>query len=248
MPRPARLLIDPPAAGRWNMAVDEALLQTVGVDQTPTLRLYRWKEPTLSLGYFQRAADRQLHPASTPCRMIRRPSGGGAIVHDCELTYSYVTPLAGRDSTKAANLYGVFHETLIATLAQLGVMAQSVETSDRRPPSEQPFLCFQRRSAGDVLVAESKVVGSAQRRRTHGMLQHGSILLHRSHHAPELPGITDLADSPFPEERLIDLWLPQLGGRLGVDFTPGSLSRQQRAAADSLAVNKFGHDAWTLKR
>ena len=248
MPCPARLVIDPPAGGSWNMAVDEVLLQTTGGSDRPTLRLYRWKEPTLSLGYFQRATDRQLHPASALCQMVRRSSGGGAILHDRELTYSFVTPCSGRDSQRAEDLYLVFHQTLIDTLGWLGVTARLVETPDRRPTAEQPFLCFQRRSPGDVVVDGAKVVGSAQRRRTHALLQHGSILLGRSDVAPELPGIMDLAGHPLAVDRLVDEWLPRLSERLAVCWERDGLSDEERAAAESLVVDRFGHRSWTLRR
>jgi lipoate-protein ligase A len=248
MPRPARLIVDPPADGSWNMAVDEVLLQTTGFSDRPTLRLYRWQEPTLSLGYFQRAVDRQLHAASALCQMVRRSSGGGAILHDRELTYSFVTPTFGRDSRRSENLYEVFHESLIGAFGRLGVSARLVDTPDGRPAAEQPFLCFQRRSPGDIVVGESKVVGSAQRRRTQAMLQHGSILWERSEKAPELPGIMEYADSPFPVDRLVDEWLPRLSQRLSLRFEPEPLGSEERAAAQLLVRDRFGHPAWTLRR
>ena len=87
-----RLIIDPPLRGPWNMAVDEALLADDVETDAATLRFYRWSEPTLSLGYFQSYADRELHAASRGCAVVRRQSGGGAILHDRELTYSLVLP------------------------------------------------------------------------------------------------------------------------------------------------------------
>src|SRR5437868_3979467 len=87
-----RLIIDSPGDGAWNMAVDEALLETAANTNQATLRLYQWRQPTLSLGYFQLAADRAQHAASAACLLIRRPSGGGAILHDRELTYSIALP------------------------------------------------------------------------------------------------------------------------------------------------------------
>jgi hypothetical protein len=87
-----RLIIDPPQNGAWNMAVDEALLLDAIEDGSATLRFYQWSEPTLSLGYFQRYADRNQHHASRNCAIVRRQSGGGAILHDRELTYSLVLP------------------------------------------------------------------------------------------------------------------------------------------------------------
>src|SRR5262245_54691837 len=82
-----RLIVDGAAGGPWNMAVDETLLESAAASGAASLRFYGWSEPTLSLGYFQRAAARQTHATSLGCPMVRRPSGGGAILHDWELTY-----------------------------------------------------------------------------------------------------------------------------------------------------------------
>src|ERR1700690_2091076 len=86
------LIVDPPGEGAWNMALDEALLEAAQNEGIATLRFYSWREATLSLGYFQGAADRRLHQASADCASVRRASGGGAILHDCELTYSIALP------------------------------------------------------------------------------------------------------------------------------------------------------------
>ena len=90
--RECRLLRDAAGEGAWNMAVDEALLESAATNNSMTLRLYAWSEPTLSLGYFQRYEDRRLHPESLACTCTRRSSGGGAILHDRELTYSLSVP------------------------------------------------------------------------------------------------------------------------------------------------------------
>ena len=87
-----RLIVDPPAPGAWNMAVDEALFEQAAKFGTPTLRFYQWSEPTLSLGYFQNYDDRRSHAASLGTAAVRRTTGGGAILHDQELTYSLVWP------------------------------------------------------------------------------------------------------------------------------------------------------------
>src|SRR5438445_617792 len=84
---PCRLIHDLPGDGPWNMAVDEALLEDAARSGRPTLRFYGWAEPTLSLGYFQPYAQRASHPPSSRCAVVRRPTGGGAILHDAELTY-----------------------------------------------------------------------------------------------------------------------------------------------------------------
>ncbi|MGA2033299.1 MAG: hypothetical protein ABSG68_13660 [Thermoguttaceae bacterium] len=119
-----RLLFDAPAGGAWNMAVDEVLLDWAAAEEECGLRFYGWSEPTLSLGYFQPYEDRRRHPASLACPAVRRLTGGGAIVHDAELTYSVVLckthPLA-RERNK---LYEMMHGTLLEALAEVGVCAR----------------------------------------------------------------------------------------------------------------------------
>jgi lipoate-protein ligase A len=230
------------------MAVDEALLRDVGRRGTPTLRIYRWAPPTLSLGYFQHAADRQRHGPSAMCPLVRRPSGGGAILHDHELTYSYVTPAVNRLFRGGHDLYDVFHTTLINSLSELGIHTSLCEHADDHPVSEQPFLCFRRRAVGDVLAGDEKVVGSAQRRHKTGVLQHGSLLLRRSAYAPELPGLAELARCDVDEDQVARLWVDQLSRRLGVEFTQEPLSTGELAAADCLVAEKFGRGDWNLRR
>src|SRR5438874_5319096 len=146
----ARLIIDLPAEGQWNMAVDEALLESAAAG-LPTLRFYPWQVPTLSLGYFQNAADRAQHAASLACPLVRRTTGGGAIVHDRELTYSFAAPQTDRRDARAAALYNAFHETLADVLASLDVQAHLYRSQPLvEIGQDEPFLCFQRRAEGDV--------------------------------------------------------------------------------------------------
>src|SRR5213592_104397 len=119
--KPARLIIDK-HLGPMNMAVDEALL--LSAPRTgPTLRFYQWEEPTLSLGYFQSAAERCQHATSAGCAIVRRSTGGGAILHHDELTYSFVIPMSQQEKSASQPLYYAFHETLVESLAELGIEA-----------------------------------------------------------------------------------------------------------------------------
>jgi lipoate-protein ligase A len=230
------------------MAVDEALLEAAATKRTTTLRFYRWSEPTLSLGYFQAAADRERHAASRDCPLVRRASGGGAILHDDELTYSMAIPSRGRFGDQAAALYDAFHETLIAALASFGVVATQCSCATGTSP--EPFLCFQRQTCGDVLLGSDKIAGSAQRRSRGALLQHGSVLLARSDHAPELPGINDLASPPLPlaAESLIAAWLPLVSVTLACHFQHQCLSPPERQQAAEIAAYRFAQPAWNARR
>ncbi|HEX4149144.1 MAG TPA: biotin/lipoate A/B protein ligase family protein [Pirellulales bacterium] len=242
-----RLLVDRPSGGAWNMAVDELLADDAAAQGRWNLRLYQWERPTLSLGYFQRAGDRAAHPASAACPLVRRPSGGGAIVHDRELTYCLAVCEQHPLAADAARLYRAVHQSLVEALAGLGIPAELNETASTAPAAE-PFLCFQRRSAGDVLVLGHKVIGSAQRRRRGAILQHGSILLAASPAAPELPGIGDLAGRPITPAQIRSAWLNLFKQRLGVRLLCSELAASEVAAARRIEAEKFARDDWTLRR
>jgi len=204
--------LDTPHSGPRNMAVDEALLE----GGRPVLRFYAWSEPTVSLGYFQRYADRESHPASRLCPVVRRRSGGGAIVHDRELTYSLVLPHDSPLVAQRLELYAAIHRSFITVLRQFGVAA---EFSGVEQGGKDIFLCFQRLSVHDVVVRQRgkilKILGSAQYRNKAGsVLQHGSLLFDRSAAAPELDGIRQISDTVPPIKELAEI----LKSRLCDDF------------------------------
>jgi lipoate-protein ligase A len=243
-----RLIVHAPAAGAWNMAVDEALLESAAAGDPPTLRFYQWEEPTLSLGYFQRFADRGTHAASLDCPVVRRTTGGGAILHDRELTYSLTVPAGHRLARRPAELYDRMHRSLVQTLAQLGAASQVFATGADRGPLAEPFLCFQRRASGDVVQAGAKIAGSAQRRHRGAILQHGSVLVETSTAAPELPGLEQTARVVVQPERLLELWREPLARELELNFVPGELSAAEQSRADKLVAEKFATAAWNEKR
>ena len=244
----ARLIIDRPAVGSWNMAVDHALLETAHETGLISLRFYEWSEPTLSLGYFQNHADRELHRPSNDCAMVRRTTGGGAIVHDNEITYSLCVPSANRWSKSNEQLYYLVHQIIIDLLAKLDIAA-SLFGSSGDDDQQESFLCFQRRANGDVIAVENKICGSAQRRKKNALLQHGSILLGRAPQAPELPGIQDM----FPQieirkDNLIDSFGTTLGEKLGVHFDLGGLTENEISAAENAKCGIYALDTWNYRR
>lgn len=188
-----RLLYTPPARGAWNMAVDEALLEAVGRGESlPVLRLYAWTPPCLSLGYAQPAADvDQDRLASLGWDLVRRPTGGRAILHTDELTYSVIGPpdeprLAG----SVLESYRCLSQALLRALHLLDIPALALPKhaptaaapatpAPERPSSSHPKnpVCFEVPSNYEITVEGKKLIGSAQARRKEGVLQHGSLPL-----------------------------------------------------------------------
>jgi lipoate-protein ligase A len=179
------------------MALDEALLDTVAADPSAAwLRTYGWTVPTLSLGYFQRWADAQADPRWRDVPIVRRPSGGGAIWHDRELTYALVVPESHPLARPSRALYRAVHRAIAELFRSQGLPADRRGSSIKTESAPRTFLCFTDRDSEDIVSGGNKVVGSAQRRRSGAVLQHGSILLARSTATPELPGAGDLALVP----------------------------------------------------
>jgi len=182
------------ASGSMNMAIDEALLERAIDCHTGHFRWYRWSRPTISLGYFQEHNPEAVPETMQSLDVVRRLTGGGAILHHRELTYSCSLPPDHAWSQDPSQLYRDLHEIIRAAL-----YSQGFECEFRGVPktftSGEPFLCYARGDERDLVVGQDKVVGSAQRRRKGALLQHGSILLNRSEYAPQFPGLDDLAAS-----------------------------------------------------
>jgi lipoate-protein ligase A len=228
------------------MAADEALLWSAASTGRTTLRICSWSEPTLSLGYFQRHQDRESHPPSRDCAVVRRATGGGAILHDDEITYSLTAPVDDHADRQLQGWYGLLHAAWIRTLATCGIAAEVCPRTD--PERERRFLCFERRAAGDLLLQASKIGGSAQRRHRRAVLQHGSLLLARSAAAPELPGIADLAGQAPSRAAWQDMWIEDLAGQLGVHWQLGGYTDAELQWVESARRDKFGHPKWTLRK
>lgn len=245
---PLRLIMNGAAGGVWNMAVDEVLLNSAAEFGQPSLRFYSWSEPTLSLGYFQQFAHRNRHAASRNCAVVRRASGGGAILHDHELTYSLALPLTDRWSLDLTEWYQTVHQVLIATLLSWSVDS-SVFRGDRTAVNHQPFLCFHRRTPGDVVSHDVKIAGSAQRRGKRAVLQHGSVLLAQSRFAPELPGIRELTGVDVDRWKLARSWSTALSARLAIPWNKEAcLTDEEIEKARTMGQTRFGRESWTQRR
>lgn len=233
-----------------NMAVDQAILEAVDAGGPITLRLYGWSAPSLSLGYFQSAGARASHPSSQSIAWVRRATGGGAIIHDRELTYSFAVPIHDGRPGAREDLYHQSHLAIARLLAQYGVRAFPFRTLGQPlQGGPEPFLCFRRRSPEDLIVSGYKVLGSAQRRSRFALLQHGSLLLRASVAAPELPGITDLTSCRIEVDQWSQLLPAALLSVLGLrQWVEGELEPAERTVAERLARARFGDARWLNRR
>lgn len=242
------LIFDLPASGPWNMGFDEALGERAAQTGRPAVRFYQWDPATLSLGYFQPYASRGEHPGSADLPAVRRASGGGAIIHDRELTYSCALPVRDRLGRPAQQLVDEFHQALRDALREWSIAARLCGSALESGREREPFLCFLRRAQEDVLLDGAKIAGSAQRRQRGSVLQHGSVLLARSPAAPELPGILELAGRQVDPQELARAWAARLQTRLGLRFSSYAFDEPLRTRADGWQRERFASSRWTRKR
>jgi len=243
-----RLVESPAARGDWNMAIDAALMESVAAANEPCLRFYSWSEPTVSLGYFQEYDSRCSHAPSCACPLVRRSTGGGAIVHDAEITYSFVTPADQSAIQDAGTLYRVMHRTLVTALGNWGLEAEIHECAICSDDAAEPFLCFQRRASGDVVLDGWKIAGSAQRRRRGVILQHGSVLLRCSPAAPELPGLVEVGGVEIDSGSLIEAWRASLAREFHICWMAGAIRQEEVERAASMVDEIYGNREWTQRR
>ena len=171
-----RLLFAPPRSGAENMARDTALQARAAKTSETVFSIYSWARPTLSFGRHQPASMlydlERIHAAGLD--VVRRPTGGRAILHDHEVTYSVTAPL--QDAGPLRETYFRINRVLLDGLTRLGVIAGLASPAERAPaPSNRP--CFETPGEGELVAHGGKLVGSAQWRDGGALLQHGSILV-----------------------------------------------------------------------
>lgn len=180
MPVAWRLVIDGDRRGSLNMAIDEAMLLCHAAGKSPpTLRLYGWHPPALSLGYAQRVEEVVDFEACQRLGIdvVRRPTGGRAVLHDDEVTYSVVVSTKLVPGT-VEETYLVFSRVIVEALRRLGVPAGIAPRASRGiAPSGRSPLCFESPASFEIVADGKKLVGSAQVRQHGCILQHGSIVV-----------------------------------------------------------------------
>ncbi|MGD1147325.1 MAG: lipoate--protein ligase family protein [Thermoanaerobaculaceae bacterium] len=261
-----RLILDGEQPGAWNMAVDEALAEAVDAGRSaPVLRLYRWSPPCLSLGFSQpfEAAD-SAFCAAHGVDVVRRPTGGRAVLHHLELTYAVLAPLGmGPFTQDLQAAYQAICRALVSGLATLGVPAEvsGRPEGDLVKPT-QAIPCFIGPAAGEVVAVGRKLVGSAMRRVGDSILQHGSILggwdgflqagcLGLKDDAglrPAVVTLTDLLGATPASEALAAAIASGFSRTFGATFGRSALSAEERQRASLLERERYGHERFTVRR
>jgi lipoyl(octanoyl) transferase len=262
-----RLILDPPQDGFENMARDEALLEACRRDGEnsgayPVLRVYGWNVPTLSLGRFQdalRSVDQGF------CRehgipVVRRPTGGAAVLHDREVTYCLVGP-TGKAPFCGSILdsYREIAAGIVEGLSLLGLVPDLGCKTQASVASTAPSQCFARAGSYEVTFTGKKVVGSAQVRRKGAALQHGSILLDANGRLfdeatggqrEERRGWTTLREllGRRPDFEEVALALARgLGSGFSVNWELGEIAAQEDRLAQRLRARKYLNAHWTAR-
>jgi lipoate-protein ligase A len=265
-----RLLVTAPARGAWNMAVDEAILEHIGRGVSlPTLRLYAWDPACLSLGYAQPFADvDEMRIKERGWEVVRRPTGGRAILHTDELTYSVTAPVDElRVAGSVLESYNRLAGALLQAVQSLGLSVEMKAGEDGHQNSQNP-ICFEVPSAYEITVDGKKLIGSAQARRKEGVLQHGSLPLHgnlaritealkfvdegtRLEAANRLLGRATTVESVMGRSvswrEAAQGFIKAFEDKLSLTFEEAVLSEGEVKRAEELVRDKYDHPGWTKR-
>jgi lipoate-protein ligase A len=265
----------------YNMAVDEAILTAHSEGKVPpTVRFYGWNPPALSIGYFQKAVEEinfdQLKKEGLG--FVRRPTGGRAVLHDQELTYSMIVaeeyPGIPRSVTEA---YRVLSEGLLLGFRKLGLDARMVQLESQEDKNKYASMgsaaCFDSPSWYELVVEGRKIAGSAQTRQKQVVLQHGSILLDMDveqlfrvllfknerlqarlkqqfvHKAVAINDLfRDLNKKPVTLPQVEEAFRAGIAEGLEIELLEDGLSDYEKSLTEQLMADKYANQAWNLRR
>jgi lipoate-protein ligase A len=262
-----RLILSDPTPGTRNMAIDSAILAAVERGETPpTLRLYSWDPPCLSLGYSQAYSDVDLHQLSANgWDLVRRPTGGRAILHTDELTYAVIGPKS--DPRLAGNLmdsYQHISRVLFEALSQMGLPVEV--HAGKNPEAHHQPVCFENPSDFEITANGRKIIGSAQARKKTSLLQHGSLpligdltritkaLRYQTNAERQQAGkillqkaatVYDVLGIEISWDRAAETLANSFSRILNLNLVEGELSSDELDHALLLESGQYGHPAWT---
>ncbi len=253
-----RLLIDQQLPGAWNMAVDHAILRSVSEGRSlPTLRLYGWDRPTITIGYFQAVEDEVYHDRCDEdgVDVIRRITGGGTVYHDNEVTYSVAIPLS------SAITFG----TIVDSYRRIAIPILHALWDFGLHAEYQPI--------NDITVYDKKISGSAQTRKMGTLLQHGTIMVETD--IDNMFRYLRVADEKNAERKIADIkervatmcslvapgihcddMYPHIAAAIargftseyGITFREAPLTDYEHELAEQYQENMFANPDWNLHR
>ena len=262
-----RLIIDGPSKGNFNMAADEALLDSfIQKNSLPTLRIYSWEPMCLSLGYFQNINSRNIEKLKeNNIDLVRRPTGGRGVLHTDEITYSIIIdeeyPGISKNVTTS---YKQLIKGIKFGLEYLGLtplLMPLPQKSEKK--AKNSSVCFDSPSWYELLIEGKKVVGSAQMRRKGAILQHGSIKLkfdpglvssifgtnkkQREYLKNAATGIFDL-DPTLKKEDCVNAILKGFEKAFEIQLVREGYNAFEKARTKELSKNKYSLNEWNFKR
>ncbi|MFH0800980.1 MAG: biotin/lipoate A/B protein ligase family protein [bacterium] len=268
-----RCLESGPSNAFRNMAVDEALLLCFEpLSSLSILRFYLWEPPGLSLGYFQKACEVDLSYCKTSgADLVRRPTGGRAILHEHEITYSIVMPVS--NGVSVLESFKKINQALCSGLNLLGLPAILVPHEKKADPADPKNIkvsaCFASPSWYEVQVDGKKILGSAQTRKKGVLLQHGSLLLRLereklysmfnfsseekkkealSESFEKMTSAEEILGNIPPEEAVCAALRHGFEEEYEIRLSSSSLSAEEERVASALEREKYRTSAWNLRR
>jgi len=262
-----RLILSDPMPGARNMAIDSAILAAVERGEAPpTLRLYRWDPPCLSLGYSQAYSEVDLQQlTANGWDLVRRPTGGRAILHTDELTYAVIGPKSDpRLAGKLMDSYQHISRALFEALSQMGLPVEV--HAGKNPEAHLQPVCFENPSDFEITANGKKIIGSAQARKKTSLLQHGSLpligdltritnVLHYQTNAERQQAgeillqkaatIYDVLGVEINWDRAAEKMINSFSRILNLHLVEGELSSEEMDQTRLLESGQFGHPVWT---
>ncbi len=244
-----------PRSGATNMALDHALAEVLPPDEG-VLRFYRWTPPTISFGRNEPARDRYDRTVAERegLGVVRRPTGGRAVLHAHEVTYCVVLPLRTLGGLRSTYLR--VHQGLVEGLRRLGAHAEIARERTALRPDQGP--CFQGPSEGEVVLGGRKLVGSAQVRFGAVILQHGSVILRGDQSAlvraaggvgdPRPPATLDEVTGAVAWSEVARELAEGMRVALGGGWKQGGYESRELSAARRLEADRYATDSWTWRR
>ncbi|MBI4686146.1 MAG: lipoate--protein ligase family protein [Nitrospirae bacterium] len=259
-----RLINTGECSAAYNMALDEAIAVSVRNGMAPpTLRLYAWDSPSVSLGHFQKNRDVNIeYCLDSGIPIVRRPTGGRAILHDRELTYSFSVKTDNELFSKGIfDSYKKISSALQLALLKIGISPEVRTDKKTLNAARRTPLCFQATSYGEITVNNRKVIGSAQKHWADGLLQQGSIPYHIDKSEIQkvfvlqtdqditevMAGLNDMLPD-LKDEDFRDIIKDSFEETFDISFTLAFPTPEEESLALVLENEKYQKSDWTIRQ